>query len=49
VCRSCGRTVEVEGPAVEHWADRVALAHGFIDVSHTLEIVGTCAGCAADV
>ena len=21
VCRSCGRTVEVEGPAVETWAD----------------------------
>ena len=24
VCRACGRTVEVEGPAVEHWADKVA-------------------------
>jgi Fur family ferric uptake transcriptional regulator len=46
VCRSCGRTVEVEGPAVEHWADKVALAHGFTDVSHTLEIFGTCASCA---
>ena len=22
VCRACGRTVEVEGPAVERWADR---------------------------
>jgi Fur family ferric uptake transcriptional regulator len=47
VCRSCGRTAEVEGPAVEHWADKVALAHGFVDVSHTLEIFGTCAACAA--
>jgi Fur family transcriptional regulator, ferric uptake regulator len=47
VCRSCGRTVEVEGPAVELWADRVAGEHGFDDVSHTLEIVGTCAGCRA--
>ena len=46
VCRSCGRTVEVEGPAVEHWADRVALTHGFTDVSHTLEIFGTCAACS---
>lgn len=45
VCRECGRTVEVEGPAVEHWADRVASAHGFTDVSHTLEIFGVCAGC----
>ncbi len=45
VCRSCGSTVEVEGPAVEHWADRVAEKHGFTDVSHTLEIFGTCRGC----
>src|SRR5215207_8264999 len=36
VCRSCGRTVEVEGPAVERWAGRVAADHGFVDVSHTL-------------
>jgi Fur family ferric uptake transcriptional regulator len=26
VCRSCGRTVEVLGPAVETWADKVAAA-----------------------
>lgn len=45
VCRQCGRTEEVEGPTVERWADRVAAEHGFADVSHTLEIVGTCAGC----
>ena len=45
VCRSCGSTVEVEGPAVESWADRVAAQHGFVDVSHTLEIFGTCAEC----
>ncbi|GAB2612286.1 transcriptional repressor [Streptomyces capparidis] len=47
VCRSCGRTVEVEGPAVEKWADTVAAEHGFVDVAHTLEIFGTCASCAA--
>ncbi|MGY1740660.1 Fur family transcriptional regulator [Blastococcus sp. SYSU D01050] len=47
VCRSCGRTVEVEGPAVERWADEVAGEHGFADVSHTLEIFGTCADCRA--
>jgi Fur family ferric uptake transcriptional regulator len=46
VCRVCGRTVEVEGPTVERWADRVAGDHGFTDVSHTLEIFGTCPGCA---
>jgi Fur family transcriptional regulator, ferric uptake regulator len=47
VCRNCGRTEEVEGPAVERWADRVAAEHGFVDVSHTLEIFGTCAPCAS--
>jgi len=48
VCRRCGATVEVEGPAVEHWADRVAGEHGFRDISHTLEIFGTCPDCARE-
>lgn len=46
VCRHCGRTVEVEGPAVERWAERVAAENAFSEISHTVEIVGTCAGCA---
>ena len=45
VCRSCGRTVEVSGPAVESWASAVAEEHGFRDVSHDLEVFGTCAAC----
>ncbi|WP_020522241.1 Fur family transcriptional regulator [Catelliglobosispora koreensis] len=45
VCRGCGRTVEVVGPTVETWADKVAAEHGFADVSHTLEIFGTCGEC----
>jgi Fur family transcriptional regulator, ferric uptake regulator len=47
LCRRCGRTVEVEGPAVERWASTVAEQHGYVDVDHTLEIVGTCGDCAA--
>jgi len=47
VCRPCGATVEVDGPAVERWTDRVAAEHGFTDVSHTLEIFGTCRACVA--
>lgn len=47
VCRRCGRTVEVEGPTVEKWADKVAADHGFAEVSHTIEIFGTCSGCVA--
>ena len=46
VCRECGSAVEVEGPAVESWADKVASRHGYVDVSHTLEIFGTCPACA---
>ncbi|MDQ3415683.1 MAG: transcriptional repressor [Actinomycetota bacterium] len=45
VCRSCGRTVEVAGPTVERWAERVAAEHDFREVSHTLEVFGTCAAC----
>lgn len=45
VCRSCGRTVEVEGPTVERWAAKVAAEHGYTDVSHTLEIFGLCSAC----
>lgn len=45
VCRSCGATVEVEGPTVERWASAVAGDHGFTDISHTLEIFGTCPDC----
>jgi Fur family ferric uptake transcriptional regulator len=45
VCRSCGRTVEVEGPTVENWASKIAAANGYVDVSHTLEIFGTCPDC----
>jgi Fur family ferric uptake transcriptional regulator len=47
VCRSCGSTVEVEGPAVENWAEKVAARHGYVEVSHTLEIFGRCPTCAA--
>jgi Fur family ferric uptake transcriptional regulator len=45
VCRACGRTVEVEGAAVERWADKISADNGFSEVRHTLEIFGTCADC----
>lgn len=46
VCRCCGATVEVEGRHVEAWAADLARKHGFTDVSHTIEIFGTCKECA---
>jgi Fur family transcriptional regulator, ferric uptake regulator len=42
VCRVCGRSVEVEGPEVEQWAERVAEAAGYTQVSHTVEVFGLC-------
>ena len=46
VCRRCGRTVEVAERSVERWAARIAAAEGFVDVAHTVEVVGTCPDCA---
>jgi Fur family ferric uptake transcriptional regulator len=45
VCRYCGRTVEIDGPGAEAWASQVGAAHGFADVEHTIELIGTCAAC----
>jgi Fur family ferric uptake transcriptional regulator len=45
VCRDCGRTVEIDGPAVERWATNISTVHGFVDVKHTVEVIGTCSDC----
>ena len=45
VCRGCGSAVEVSGREVEAWAADVAAAHGFSEVSHTIELFGMCADC----
>lgn len=47
VCRECGKAVEVEGPEVEEWAERVAQEHGFTEVNHVMEIFGLCTECGA--
>jgi Fur family ferric uptake transcriptional regulator len=46
-CRNCGRSVEVEGRAVEVWAVQVAAEAGFTDVGHTVELFGLCPDCSA--
>jgi len=48
VCRRCGKTVEVAGPDVERWAEAVGKEHGFTDVTHTVEVFGTCPSCAEE-
>jgi Fur family ferric uptake transcriptional regulator len=47
VCTSCGVTVEVQDDDLEGWAHRIARRHGFRDVTHSLELRGVCATCAA--
>lgn len=47
VCRQCGATVEVEGPAVERWTRSIAAEHGYDDISHTLELFGVCPRCVS--
>ncbi|MGN6609272.1 MAG: Fur family transcriptional regulator [Jatrophihabitans sp.] len=47
VCRDCGRTEEIAGPAIERWADAVAQQHGYVDVDHTVELFGRCPSCAS--
>ncbi|OMH24107.1 transcriptional repressor [Tersicoccus phoenicis] len=46
VCRVCGKAVEVQAPAIEAWAERVAVEHGFTDVEHTVEVYGLCPRCS---
>ena len=45
VCRSCGRSVEVECPDVDAWAQSVANDAGFADPSHRVEVFGLCTSC----
>ncbi|MEC3892326.1 MULTISPECIES: Fur family transcriptional regulator [Nocardiopsis] len=47
VCRVCSTAVEIEGPAVERWAAEIGAQHGFTEVTHTVEVFGTCARCSA--
>lgn len=45
ICRSCGRTVEIEADAIEQWAAEVAAAHGFSEPAHVVDVFGTCSTC----
>jgi Fur family transcriptional regulator, ferric uptake regulator len=46
ICRSCGRTVEIEADDIESWAAGVAAQHGFRDPQHVVDVFGTCEACA---
>lgn len=46
ICRSCGRTVEIEADAIEEWAAATAAANGFSDPQHVVDVFGTCSSCS---
>lgn len=47
VCRSCGRTVELDAPSLEALARKLGEGQGFTQLDHVVEITGVCPGCAA--
>ena len=47
MCNDCGIAVEIEAKQAEEWANKVAKDNGFTDVSHTIDIFGTCKKCSS--
>ncbi|MCU1545507.1 MAG: transcriptional repressor [Homoserinimonas sp.] len=47
ICRSCGRTVEIEADAVERWAQSVAAQHGYSRAEHVVDVFGVCGPCSS--
>lgn len=47
ICENCGKTVEIEAQEVEAWANKVAKASGFSQVTHTIELFGICEDCGS--
>lgn len=45
-CRACGRTLEIAVDEFEAVFEGIARRHGFRDVRHTIEIIGTCKHCS---
>lgn len=46
ICRSCGRTIEIQADDIEAWAGRVAKQYGFTSPRHVVDVFGTCSACA---
>ena len=47
VCRSCGRSVEVEDSGLQSVVNEIARRSGYAIDTHRLELFGTCAQCGA--
>jgi Fur family ferric uptake transcriptional regulator len=46
MCRECATTIEIAGPTIERWAEKVAEEHGYTEVSHTIDLFGVCPKCS---
>jgi Fur family ferric uptake transcriptional regulator len=47
ICRSCGVVVELHDCTLADWSRKIAGEHGFQQVEHQAELLGTCSDCAA--
>lgn len=48
LCRSCGRSEELDAEVIEQWAEQLARLCGFTRLRHTLEVDGICPTCVDD-
>jgi Fur family ferric uptake transcriptional regulator len=46
-CRRCGTTIDIDVPELEASTQAIAMAHGFSDVRHVVELNGVCPACHA--
>lgn len=46
VCRQCSHAIEITAPALEKLLDTIAAEYSFSNISHDLELFGTCSDCA---
>jgi len=47
VCTECGAGVEVAGGELDSWVDGEAVSRGYSNVTHSVEIFGTCPACSS--
>jgi Fur family ferric uptake transcriptional regulator len=44
-CKRCGASVKIDSEEAERWTASVAREYGYVEVSHTFDIVGVCPKC----
>lgn len=46
-CVACHAVIEIRDCDIDDWVSRQATRHGFTEVTHTMELAGTCGDCRA--